>query len=82
LVKSYDNGIKENYKIIMSEKYAAVRDKYKDVVKPLLDIAYPDFVKEIIAHLEQYLLSIALYVKDVNTSELSYNYFQSHCLST
>jgi hypothetical protein len=82
LVKSYDNGIKENYKIIMSEKYAAVRDKYKDVVKPLLDIAYPDFVKEIIAHLEQYLLSIALYIKDVNTSELSYNYFQSHCLST
>jgi hypothetical protein len=82
LVKSYDNGIKENYKIIMSEKYAAVRDKYKDVVKPLLDIAYPDFVKEIIAHLEQYLLSIALYVKDVNKCELSYNYFQSHCLST
>jgi hypothetical protein len=46
LIKSYDDGIKESYKIIMSEKYAAIRDKYKDVITALLDMSYPDFVKE------------------------------------
>jgi hypothetical protein len=47
LISSYDNGIKENYKIIMDNKYAAIRDKYKDVVTALLDLVYPKFLREL-----------------------------------
>ena len=47
LISSYDNGIKENYKIIMDNKYAAIHDKYKDVMIVLLDIVYPKFLREL-----------------------------------
>ncbi len=47
LISLYDNGIKENYKIIMDNKYAAIHDKYKDVVTALLDIVYPMFLREL-----------------------------------
>jgi hypothetical protein len=47
LINSYDSGIKENYKIIMGNKYVAIRDKYKDVVTILLGMVHPMFLREL-----------------------------------
>jgi hypothetical protein len=49
LINSYNNEINEYYKIITSEKYAIIHDKYKEIVTALLKVVYPDFVRDLTA---------------------------------
>ena len=49
LINSYNNEINEYYKIITSEKYAIIHDKYKEIVTTLLKVVYPDFVRDLTA---------------------------------
>ncbi|MGI8831181.1 MAG: hypothetical protein ACR2IS_00935, partial [Nitrososphaeraceae archaeon] len=46
-IRNYDKYVRHWYKVISSPRYKTIKDNYRDVITPIIEIVYPKFLREL-----------------------------------